>query len=224
MSKFTDMTVKELKDETRKVGLTLEYKGHKFNKAELVERLEQYYKVVGETEQTFVELDSEAEENEVWVQSENLPKHKEEQPEPNMEDDYEAWKKVPDKISEKKHFFDIKFAETLDEIEEKYRKPKPQFVFDNNLNVGSFVVFVCYVEANNGNIYKKLRTAKVVAVNRKKELVRVQTFLGDEKELPFEELLFIKKDKELDYPTDIKKYLRKQRTENGRKLLNERFN
>lgn len=224
MSKFTDMTVKELKDETRKAGLTLEYKGHKFNKAELVERLEQYHEVVGETEQTFVELDSEAEENEVWVQSGNLPEHEEEQPEPNMEDDYDAWKKVPGKISEKKHFFDIKFAETLDEIEEKYRKPKPQFVFDNNLNIGSFVVFVCYVEANNGNIYKKLRTAKVVAVNRKKELVRVQTFLGDEKELPFEELLFIKKDKELDYPTDIKKYLRKQRTENGRKLLNERFN
>lgn len=218
MSKFTDMTVRELKGETRKAGLTLEYKGHKFNRSELIERLEEYYKVVGETE-TFVELDTE-EENEAWVQSGNLPEQEEERPEPNMEDDYEVWKKVP----EKKHFFDIKFAETLDEIEEKYRKPKPQFVFDNNLNVGSFVVFVCYVEANNGNIYKKLRTAKVVAVNRKKELVRVQTFLGDEKELPFEELLFIKKDKESDYPTDIKKYLRKQRTENGRKLLNERFN
>lgn len=217
MSKFANMTVKELKEETKKAGLTLEYKGHKFKKSELIERLEKYYEVTGEVEETYLDLvnsDEEAkqtdkcmDDSEDWIQ-EN----------PTVHEQVECEK------TQKKHFFNIKFAETIDEIEEKYSKPKPQFVFDNELNVGSFVVFIHYVEAINGNIYKKLRTAKIVGVNRKKELVRVQTLLGEEKELPFEELLFIKKDKEMSYPTDIQKYLRKQRTENGRKLLHERFN
>ena len=36
---FEEMTVKELKEESRKRGLTLESKGHKFTKPELIERI-----------------------------------------------------------------------------------------------------------------------------------------------------------------------------------------
>ena len=36
---FEEMTVKELKEESKKRGLTLENKGHKFTKPELIERL-----------------------------------------------------------------------------------------------------------------------------------------------------------------------------------------
>lgn len=92
------------------------------------------------------------------------------------------------------------------------------------MNVGSFVVFIHYVEAKDGNIYKKLRTAKVIGVNRKKELVRIVTLLGTEKELSFDELLYIKGSaKNCSYPNDIAMYLKEQRTEKGKVLINERF-
>ena len=39
MKAFKTMTVKELKEESRKRGLTLESKGHKFTKPELIERI-----------------------------------------------------------------------------------------------------------------------------------------------------------------------------------------
>ena len=88
----------------------------------------------------------------------------------------------------------------------------------------SFVVFVHYVEAKNGQIYKKLRTAKVVGVNRKKELVRIVTLLGTEKELSFDDLLYIRGcGKECSYPKDIVTYLKGQRTEKGKVFINEKF-
>ena len=119
----------------------------------------------------------------------------------------------------------IRFAETIEQIETKYGKRKKQEIYDNELEVGCFVAFIHYVEAADGNIYKKLRTAKVVGINRKKELVRVSTLLGTELELGFEQLLYIRgKGRECSYPWDIKKFLVKQRTEKGKDLINERFN
>lgn len=119
----------------------------------------------------------------------------------------------------------IRFAETIEQFEKKYGKRKKQEIYDNELEVGCFVAFIHYVEAADGNIYKKLRTAKVVGINRKKELVRVSTLLGTELELGFEQLLYIRgKGRECSYPWDIKKFLVKQRTEKGKDLINERFN
>ena len=118
----------------------------------------------------------------------------------------------------------IVYAKTLEEIEQKYGNRKKQEIYDNELKVGSYVVFVHYVEAKNGQIYKKLRTAKVTGINRKKELARVVTLLGTEKELCFDELLYIKGSaKNCSYPKDITMYLKEQRTEKGKVLINERF-
>lgn len=127
-----------------------------------------------------------------------------------------------EKKPEKKPYF---FANTFEEIVEKYSQRKQQKVYDNELVVGSFVVFVHSVVAKyNNETYKKLRTAKVVAVNRKSERVRVQTLLGTDLELSFDDLLYIKADrKDASYPEDINAFLKKRRTEKGQALINEKF-
>lgn len=202
--------VAELKQMSRERGLKLESKGHKFTKSELIERLLQ---AEDEQEDINKKIEEAADDNEVW--DEPVLKHEEEKEEPVKEQ----------KQEETKDNGFIRFAETIEQFEKKYGKRKKQEIYDNELEVGCFVVFVHYVEAADNNIYKKLRTAKVVGVNRKKELVRVSTLLGTELELGYEQLLYIRgKGIECSYPWDIKKYLVKQRTEKGKDLINERFN
>lgn len=199
---FEEMTVKKLREESRKRGLMLESKGHKFTKPELIERLTKW-----DAEQADIDADIKKAIDEAWGDAEcehapceNTPKVE------TKEDGY------------------IVYAKTLEEIEQKYGNRKKQEIYDNELKVGSYVVFVHYVEAKNGQIYKKLRTAKVVGINRKKELVRIVTLLGTEKELSFDELLYIKGSaKNGSYPKDIAMYLKEQRTEKGKVLINERF-
>lgn len=202
--------VAELKQMSRERGLKLESKGHKFTKSELIERLLQ-----SEDEQEDInkKIEEAADDNEAW--DEPVLKHEEVKEESAKEQ----------KQEETKGDGFIRFAETIEQLETKYGKRKKQEIYDNELEVGCFVAFVHYVEAADGNIYKKLRTAKVVGINRKKELVRVSTLLGTELELGFEELLYIRgKGRECSYPWDIKKFLVKQRTEKGKDLINERFN
>ena len=201
--------VAELKQMSRERGLKLESKGHKFTKSELIERLLQ-----SEDEQEDInkKIEEAADDNEVW--DEPVLKHE--------------VKEEPAKVQKQEETNEtsfIRFAETIEQLETKYGKRKKQEIYDNELEIGCFVAFIHYVEAADGNIYKKLRTAKVVGINRKKELVRVSTLLGTELELGFEQLLYIRgKGRECSYPWDIKKFLVKQRTEKGKDLINERFN
>lgn len=205
---FEEMTVKELREEMGRRGLPKQENGKKFTKPELIERLTAY----------------DAEQDEAWTEPENK---EEEQPkfENKKTDDTFKDIRTPDVVPEKEEEDGyITYAKTLAEIEQKYGNRKKQKIYDNELKVGSYVVFVHYVEARNGQIYKKLRTAKVVGINRKKELVRIVTLLGTEKELHFEELLYIKGSaKNCSYPKDITMYLKEQRTEKGKVLINERF-
>jgi hypothetical protein len=202
--------VAELKQMSRERGLKLESKGHKFTKSELIERLLQ-----SDDEQEDINKKIEeaaADDEEAW--DEPVLKHevKEEPVKDNKQEE-----------TNKTGF--ISFAETIEQLETKYGKRKKQEIYDNELETGCFVAFIHYVEAADGNIYKKLRTAKVVGINRKKELVRVSTLLGTKLELGFEQLLYIRgKGRECSYPWDIKKFLVKQRTEKGKVLIDERFN
>ena len=217
---FEEMTVKELKEENRKRGLTLESKGHKFTKPELIERIKKW-----DAEQADIDADiqkaideaGQPDDNETWGETECTKE---------VETCAECEEAPCENTSEVKTKEDgyIVYAKTLEEIEQKYGNRKKQEIYDNELKVESYVVFVHYVEAKNGQIYKKLRTAKVTGINRKKELVRVVTLLGTEKELSFDELLYIKGSaKNCSYPKDITMYLKEQRTEKGKVLINERF-
>lgn len=210
MKEFETMTVKELREESKKRGLTLESKGKKFTKPELIERLIKWDMEQADIDEDIQKAIDEAEctkEVETCADCEEAPC--ENTPEVKTNRDKDGY---------------IVYAKTLEEIEKKYGNRKKQEIYDNELKVGSYVVFVHYVEARNGQIYKKLRTAKVVGINRKKELVRVVTLLGTEKELCFDELLYIKGSaKNCSYPKDITMYLKEQRTEKGKVLINERF-
>lgn len=182
--RFEEMKVAELKQESRNRGLTLESKGHKFIKQELIDRLNAY-------------------ENESIV---------EKQPEQSIDEDEEAW--VETKTEEVKtsteETEERKFA-TLEEIEMKYGSRKEQRIYDNVLQVGCMICYVRFIETKHGQLLKKLGSAKVVGVNRKKELVRVQTPVGEEKELTFDELVFIRDVNVRTYPKDINSVLYAQR-------------
>ena len=222
MKAFVTMTVKELKEESRKRGLTLESKGHKFTKPELIERLTKW-----DAEQADIDADiqkaideaGQPDDNETWGETECTK-----EVESCAECEEAPYENTPEVKTNRDKDCYIVYAKTLEEIEQKYGSRKKQEIYDNELKVGSYVVFVHYVEARNGQIYKKLRTAKVTGINRKKELARVVTLLGTEKELCFDELLYIKGSaKNCSYPKDITMYLKEQRTEKGKVLINERF-
>lgn len=211
------MKVAELKQMCRERKMPLESKGHKFNKGELIDRLIWY-------EDDKKDIDKKIEESAEPVKQEDEVEE-EKWDAPVLQEHKEIEKPKQEKKfvqHEENRLYPLPFAKTLDEIIDKYSRPKHESVFENALKVGSFVVFIHYVEAKDGNVYRKLRTAKVTAVNRKKKLVRVESFFGNTFELPFEELLFIR---EADgfYPMDINKYLKKQRTEYGRKVISEKY-
>lgn len=209
------MKVAELKKLTKEHGLTLESKGHKFNKTELIDRLVTLKDITEETKTEDQVKDFENLANKVSVVS----VEEEAWDEPLTQENKEAAKQegIETKEEENKRPVPgdsdyIKFATTLQEIETKYGHEKQTYVYDNLLKVGSFVVFIHYVEAKDGNVYKKLRTAKVIGVNRNKKLVRVETPMKAVMELTFEELLYIREDTpESSYPNDIRKYMKQQR-------------
>lgn len=206
--KYREMVVAELRQISRERGLTLEYKGHKFNKPELVERLEAYDKENDKVEDN--EVQNVNDDNTPWEEQEVKDIEKE---------SVEKQQEVVVKSNQESNYF---FAETLEDIVNKYSGKRPDWVFEQVLAPGCFVVFIDYVESKvqPGNIYKKLRTAKVIGVNRSKKLVRVETLLGDVSERTFDELLYIKS-AEARYPKDISAYLRKQRTRKGWEIINE---
>lgn len=182
--RFEEMKVAELKQQSRNRGLTLESKGHKFTKQELIDRLNAYESEVNEFD-------------EAWIEEKS--KTKVEKPVETEE--------VKTSTEEKE---ERKFA-TLEEIEMKYGTRKEQRIYDNVLQVGCMICYVRFIETKHGKLLKKLGSAKVVGVNRKKELVRVQTPVGEEKELTFDELVFIRDVNVRTYPKDINSVLYAQR-------------
>ena len=73
MKAFETMTVKELKEESRKRGLTLERKGHKFTKPELIERLtklDSEQADIDEDVQKEIDEAGQPDDNETWGETE----------------------------------------------------------------------------------------------------------------------------------------------------------
>ena len=153
--RFEEMKVAELKQQSRNRGLTLESKGHKFTKQELIDRLNAYENEVNEFD-------------EAWVEEKSKTKV-EKQPAPSNEDD-ESWveikgfeteevKTIEDETEERKF-------ETLEEIEMKYGSRKEQRIYDNVLQVGCMICYVRFIETKHGKLLKKLGTAKVILLQQ----------------------------------------------------------
>lgn len=197
--RFEEMKVADLKQESRNRGLTLESKGHKFTKQELIDRLNAYENNVVQ-EQPNPSNDD----NEAWVETYRLVSRKKEVDKTAVVEETKEVKTSIDETEERK-------IATLEEIEMKYGSRKEQRIYDNVLQVGCMICYVRFIETKHGQLLKKLGTAKVVGVNRRKELVRVQTPVGEEKELTFDELVFIRDVNVRTYPKDINSVLYAQR-------------
>lgn len=204
-------TVSELRDICRGYGMTLQKNGKKFTKPELIEN------IISRVPE--------------WLKEEEPNKVEEKEPEKVTEVKQEEKAQKQPKEKEKKERKEKIFYRnkkynpiTLEQLIKKYGKRKSQGVYDNELVVGSYVCFVYHVITKDGKEYDKLRTAKVIAVNRKQELVRIQTLLGTLFELSFEELLFIRRPEDyLKFPKDIRIYLRQSRTKEGEEQIHEKF-
>ena len=214
MKDLSNLKVKDLKALSREKGLKLEHKGHKFTKQELIDNLIEFYKNE--------EKESEEEKADVVEAIEVVE-------ETQTQDDEEAWEEEKEETTEKEQETENKYrgiyATTLKQIAEKYSYEKPQWVYDEVLQIGSTIAFIHYVEAKDQNVYRKLRFAKVVGINRKQRLVKVQTFYGTEVKIGFDELLFIvsKNDTADSFPKDIRNYIKGHRTKQGRRDIHDRY-
>ena len=222
MKDLSNLKVKDLKALSREKGLKLEHKGHKFTKQELLNNLVEYYK----NEEKEVNEDNSKEEKADVVEAiEAVAEVVEE----TQAQDEEAWEEEKEETTKKEQETENKYrgiyATTLKQIAEKYSYEKPQWVYDEVLQVGSTIAFIHYVEAKDQNVYRKLRFAKVVGINRKHRLVRVQTFYGTEVKISFDELLFIvsKNDTANSFPKDIRNYIKGHRTKQGRRDIHDRY-
>lgn len=216
MKDLSGFKVKDLKALSREKGLKLEHKGHKFTKQELINNLVEFYKNE--------EKEGEEEKADVVEAIEAVAEVVEE-----TQDDEEAWEEGKEETKEKEQETENKYrgiyATTLKQIAEKYSYEKPQWVYDEVLQVGSTIAFIHYVEAKDQSVYRKLRFAKVVGINRKQKLVKVQTFYGTEVKIGFDELLFIvsKNDTANSFPKDIRNYIKGHRTKQGRRDIHDRY-
>lgn len=223
MKDLSNLKVKDLKALSREKGLKLEHKGHKFTKQELIDNLVEFYK----NEEKEGEEDNSKEEKADVVEA--IEASAEVVEETYAQDDEEAWEEGKEETTEKEQETENKYrgiyATTLKQIAEKYSYEKPQWVYDEVLQVGSTIAFIHYVEAKDQNVYRKLRFAKVVGINRKQKLVKVQTFYGTEVKIGFDELLFIvsKNDTANSFPKDIRNYIKGHRTKQGRRDIHDRY-
>lgn len=224
MKDLSNLKVKDLKELSRENGLKLEHKGHKFTKQELIDNLVEFYK--NEEEEGNEDNSKEEEKADVVEAIEAVAEVVEET---QVQDDEEAWEEGKEETTEKEQETENKYrgiyATTLKQIAEKYSYEKPQWVYDEVLQIGSTIAFIHYVEAKDQNVYRKLRFAKVVGINRKQRLVKVQTFYGTEVKIGFDELLFIvsKNDTANSFPKDIRNYIKGHRTKQGRRDIHDRY-
>lgn len=224
MKDLSSLKVKDLKALSREKGLKLEHKGHKFTKQELIDNLVEFYK---NEEKEGAEDNSKEEEKADVVEA--IEAVAEVVEETQAQDDEEAWEEEKEETTEEEQETENKYrgiyATTLKQIAEKYSYEKPQWVYDEVLQIGSTIAFIHYVEAKDQNVYRKLRFAKVVGINRKHKLVRVQTFYGTEVKINFDELLFIvsKNDTANSFPKDIRNYIKGHRTKQGRRDIHDRY-
>ena len=216
MKDLKKLKVKDLKALSRGSGLKLEHKGHKFTKQELIDNLVEFYKEFYKNEEKADVVEAIEAVAEVVEETQ-------------AQDDEEAWEEEKEETTEKEQETENKYrgiyATTLKQIAEKYSYEKPQWVYDEVLQVGSTIAFIHYVEAKDQNVYRKLRFAKVVGINRKQRLVKVQTFYGTEVKIGFDELLFIvsKNDTANSFPKDIRNYIKGHRTKQGRRDIHDRY-
>ena len=231
---YETMTVKELRAICKERGIKQQVNGKKLTKDELIEKLQQSdrleelqtgEKVDMNNKDFAVEKYNEVE-DEPWDDDVYTGEETEElrEPEETQKEEKKENQLVENPIEEK--HYDRFFAHTLDELKQKYLKPKQDWVY-NLLRIDSKVVFIENVKAKNGNEYEKLRSGYVVAVKKEKEgnAVYARTFYGNVHKMKVDELLYILEPgcESYRFPKDIRVFLKKQRTTKGAADIVQRF-
>ena len=163
---YKEMTVAELRAETRRRGLPQQKNGKKFVKTELVERLEQ--------DDMKFNVEEERETKKKWEKPEVVITKVEKKQEVTIEQVTSEITKLQDKLSGTARKEDIQ--------------------------IGSFVVFVKYTERKGRSVIKRLLTGKVIEIDRKNEIVKVETPVGVCYTMSYASLLFCKR------PDDRKRF------------------
>lgn len=184
MKNYEEMTVKELREVTKNRGLKQSNHDRKFTKNELIENLKEYDK----------KNDEDAHETSESNKGDAVVKEK-----------------TQGSFHKCENTEYIKFAHTLKEIKAKYKRRKPSYIYKYVLQPDCEVAFIHVVEKDDAReFYEKVRIAKVTDVDKATETVRVQMYWGEEFDISYDDILFIKDTEEGSrFPFDIIKYIRK---------------
>ena len=160
---YEEMTVTELRAETRQRGLPQQKNGKKFTKIELIDRLKQDDMKFGVSE----------EEN-------KIKKEKKE------------WKKPEIVITKEEEKQEVTIEQVTSEIT-KLQDKLSGTATKEDIQIGSFVVFVKYTERKGRSVIKRLLTGKITEIDRKNEIVKVETPVGTCFTMSYASLLFCKR-------------------------------
>ena len=192
-NKYSGMTVEELRQEMRSRGLPQQENGKKFTKTQLIEKL----------------MEDDKTRTEMWDD-----KEAEQTAEENTE---ESDKWLPDFWREDGTFDEEGHAESLENLREIYEGRTPRWAFDYKLKPGSYIA---YVQSRNGR--DRLRTAKVIGVNRTKRLIKAERYVGECDIVPYEKVMFIvDKEKGGTFPYVIRTHMARTRTPEQKERLKE---
>lgn len=200
--KYEEMTMKELRAMCKELGLSTCSHGNKLRKDELVERIKEFKKKV-ET----IEAYQTGKENKNSMEEINVAENNTEvtwEDEEGWENDAEETVKECEAESEAVKEVD---EQTSEETEQKevYYKAKPEKVYEDILKLGTYVAFVDKFQIEQkGKVLsiEKMRSAKVIGINRKLKRVRLESKYGTLFEIGFDDILWVRSDQQK-YPAWI---------------------
>lgn len=197
-SNYSKWTVEQLRKEMRRRGLPQQENGKKFTKTQLIEKLEENDKTksgMSDEGENIVSIEENKTEPENIQNTENWFKAK------------EGW--VPSFWSWDNQFDDEAHAKDLEVLREKYVGKTPEWVFTDRLKPGVFVAYIREVMGGN----HRMRTSKVVGVNRAKRMVKVETYYGETDVVTYDEIMFVNdKQSHRKFPRDIRVHMGRTRT------------
>lgn len=208
---YKDWTVEQLRREMKNRGLPQQENGKKYNKTQLIEKLEENDRTNSEmwddktNKTTVVEKAlSAAKQLQDVEKALSEPKNIETG---NWFKAKEGW--VPSFWSWDNRFDEEAHARDLEALREKYVGKTPEWVFTDRLKPGVFVAYIREVTGGN----HRMRTSKVVGVNRAKRMVKVETYYGETDVVTYDEIMFVNdKQNHRKFPRDIRVHMGRTRT------------
>lgn len=199
---YKDWTVEQLRKEMKNRGLPQQENGKKYNKTQLIEKLEENDKTKSGMSDEVKNIVSENK-----TEPENIQSTKNWFKAVNWFKAKEGW--VPSFWSWDNQFDDEAHLKDLEALREKYVGKTPEWVFTDRLKPGVFVAYIKDMPEGKS----RMRTSKVVGVNRAKRIVKVETYIGETDVVQYEEIMFVNDKKgHRKFPRDIRVHMGRTRS------------